>query len=320
MEKSHTKSHWGECPEIYDSKYEVQDVFSIYPPEKRFKIEMLGAIDEPHPVKTVQIENHLVTQTVELLNHTNRIKSMIEMYSEEMVYLANQRQVLPTITLSADTKACLEELHQPITSPFETHKVSDFTLGKPKAISQINKPVVMDVIGKALTGLLRIKGFDYCTESGLLMFKDAIEEFYKCFMEKINQVVVADDKGINKKIDIDTLEKAYKAMSNSSLLNLHNYYKNEIINRNRSEIIRFKSTQMEYEKLVEESEKIQKFNLKEEYMNMMNNISKNDMSPSSSNPNDSDASSSFSFKDSNMSYDMKQQSDENTNLSFSMSQ
>lgn len=34
---------------------------------------------------SVQIENHLVTQTVELMNHTNRIKSMIEMYNEEMV-------------------------------------------------------------------------------------------------------------------------------------------------------------------------------------------------------------------------------------------
>lgn len=75
-------------------------------------------------------------------------------------------------------------------------------------------------------------------------------------------------------------------------------------------------------------------NLKEEYMNMM---SKNNLSPSSSNANDSDTSRyfvlkvlnftinriiqamefSFSFKDSNMSYDMKQQSDDNTNLSFS---
>lgn len=61
-----------------------------------------------------------------------------------------------------------------------------------------------------------------------------------------------------KKIDIDTLEKAYKTVSNTSLLNLHNYYKNDIINRNRSEIVRFKSTQLEYEKLVVESEQIQK--------------------------------------------------------------
>lgn len=29
------------------------------------------------------------------------------------------------------------------------------------------------------------------------MFKDAIEEFYKCLMEKINQVVVADGKDVN---------------------------------------------------------------------------------------------------------------------------
>lgn len=51
MRRSHAKSHWGECPETHDSKYEVHDVFSIYPPEKRFKIEMLGAIDEPRPEK-----------------------------------------------------------------------------------------------------------------------------------------------------------------------------------------------------------------------------------------------------------------------------
>lgn len=29
------------------------------------------------------------------------------------------------------------------------------------------------------------------------MFKDAVEEFYKCLMEKINQVVVADGKNVN---------------------------------------------------------------------------------------------------------------------------
>lgn len=44
--ENQSKSHWGECPEIYESKYEIHDVFSIYPPEKRFKVEMLGAIEE----------------------------------------------------------------------------------------------------------------------------------------------------------------------------------------------------------------------------------------------------------------------------------
>lgn len=52
MKKVQTKSHWGECPEVYDSKYEIHDVFSIYPPEKRFKIEMLGPIEESQTEKT----------------------------------------------------------------------------------------------------------------------------------------------------------------------------------------------------------------------------------------------------------------------------
>lgn len=29
------------------------------------------------------------------------------------------------------------------------------------------------------------------------MFKDAIEEFYRCFMEKINHVVISDGKDVN---------------------------------------------------------------------------------------------------------------------------
>lgn len=82
-------------------------------------------------------------------------------FSGFKVYLTNQRQVLPTITLSADTKACLEELDKSIVSPFEScREPSDFSIGKPKPITQINKTVVMEVIGKAISGLLRIKGFD----------------------------------------------------------------------------------------------------------------------------------------------------------------
>lgn len=61
-----------------------------------------------------------------------------------------------------------------------------------------------------------------------------------------------------KCLDIITLEKAYYDLTHSSLTSLHNYYKNEIINRNRSEILNFIDTQQQYEKLVEESENIQK--------------------------------------------------------------
>lgn len=51
---------------------------------------------------------------------------------------------------------------------------------------------------------------------------------------------------------------AYKAVANKPIINLHNYYKNEIIFRNRKEILRFKNIHHEYDKIVEESEQIQK--------------------------------------------------------------
>lgn len=46
MRRSRNKSHWGEFPEIYEDKFEVDDVFSIYPPEKRFKLEMLAMVKQ----------------------------------------------------------------------------------------------------------------------------------------------------------------------------------------------------------------------------------------------------------------------------------
>lgn len=75
--------------------------------------------------------------------------------------MTNQRQTLPTIRLSDDTKSFLNELNHPIKSPFESSsEQSAFSMGKPKAIQQINRSAAMEVIGKALTGLLRIQGFD----------------------------------------------------------------------------------------------------------------------------------------------------------------
>ena len=47
-------------------------------------------------------------------------------------------------------------------------------------------------------------------------------------------------------------------MTGSSLYKLNNYYKNEIILRHQDEIERFKSSEREYEQLVEQSERIQK--------------------------------------------------------------
>lgn len=74
--------------------------------------------------------------------------------------MAHQRQVLPTITLSAETRACLDELNRPIISPLEMReKSSDFCQGKPKTLPKISKPVALEAICKSLSGLLRVSGF-----------------------------------------------------------------------------------------------------------------------------------------------------------------
>lgn len=52
MRRSKTKSHWGEFPETYEAKLEVDDIFSIYPPEKRARLEMLESIEEPLQTKS----------------------------------------------------------------------------------------------------------------------------------------------------------------------------------------------------------------------------------------------------------------------------
>lgn len=75
--------------------------------------------------------------------------------------------------MSDDTKVCLEELDQPIESPFNMHTdPTDFTLGKPNCPPTISKPIVDDILAQAITGLLRIKGFDckYNNKSDLNIF------------------------------------------------------------------------------------------------------------------------------------------------------
>lgn len=52
MRRSKNKSHWGECPDLYQEKYENDNVFDILPPQKRFKIEMLRPIDVWEPQLT----------------------------------------------------------------------------------------------------------------------------------------------------------------------------------------------------------------------------------------------------------------------------
>lgn len=105
MTKRSSRLHWGEFSDLQNAKDEVTNCYSIMSLEKKAKLESLRTVEEKPPVKrqvhclsivskesqlnyrffSLVIENHLVTQTVELMNHTERVKSMIDAYNEEMV-------------------------------------------------------------------------------------------------------------------------------------------------------------------------------------------------------------------------------------------
>jgi STAGA complex 65 subunit gamma len=121
----------------------------------------------------------------------------------------------------------------------------------PKNYAQLTKPVVLEVLKKALCGLLKVAGFTEIDESALIMFVDAIDEFYKSFMENARFMAV-DREVQSPELDVTTLEKAYVNLSNKSLTTLHNYFK-EILRTNRQEIAEFKEAEFEYEKLLHEN-------------------------------------------------------------------
>lgn len=90
------------------------------------------------------------------------------------------------------------------------------------------------------------------------MFVDSVDEFYKSLMESVNLIVVSQRRDRRKLLDIATLEKGYHSMTSFSLTSLHNYYKNEIVSRNRAEIKEFNDMFEEYDKLKQESQNLQK--------------------------------------------------------------
>lgn len=65
----------------------------------------------------------------------------------------------------------------------------------------VSKVSIVSVIASENNKATRTKKYLWkcidCTESGLQMFKDAVEEFYRCLLEKVNQVVAADGKDVN---------------------------------------------------------------------------------------------------------------------------
>lgn len=90
------------------------------------------------------------------------------------------------------------------------------------------------------------------------MLTDGVDEFYKCFMASLNDVLVNESRDIHRQLDVATIERGYFQMCHSSLTSLHNYHKNEIVLRNKTERHEFQAIFHEYDRLMQQSQNLHK--------------------------------------------------------------
>lgn len=147
---------------------------------------------------------------------------------------------------------------------------SDFAKGTPQHYPQVNSDICRASLRKAVCGQMRVAGFTDTAESALVLFADACEEFILNLMQHVKEVHANDVRlETQRDIDVRNLEKAYYAMTNNSLTQVHNYFKHHLIARNRMEIAEFNGAFQEYDKLMKESQNMQKEEFQEgDFMNI----------------------------------------------------
>lgn len=218
---------------------------------------------------SLKSRNPLVTQTVEVMHQTEMIQTLIDTYADKSngKYVLNHNQILPNIDFPLENTANLlndRKFAKPLW--FIRPQDTRFTRGIPRPIPPVTKPIVNVCLRKSLCGLLQMSDFMQSTDSALILFTDAIDHFYKSFMDCINEAVLLSEPSPgadkrkklpndkNRKLDVAVVEKAYRTMTSESLTCLHNYYKNTIIAKNTQEIEEFSDIFGEYKKLQQTSQ------------------------------------------------------------------
>lgn len=203
-------------------------------------------------------DNKIVNQTIENLDQTEIIRDLIETYKPGgFNYVFNPCQMIPKLeTLSEQSEAEILK-DRKFTKPlwFIPPENTKFTEGHPQEYHKVSKKFVQASLRKSLAGLLRISGFKNATNSSLILFVDAIDEFYKNFIEQIHTQHLHNNHDRSYEIDIITLEKSYYSMTKKSLLTLHNYYKNEMMKKNSLGTVELKDNFQEYEKIIQMNQK-----------------------------------------------------------------
>lgn len=107
---------------------------------------------------------------------------------------------------------------------------NNFANGVPQHYPQITSDICRASLRKAVCGQMRVAGFTDTAESALILFADACEEFILNLMQNVREVHANDEKlETQRDIEVKSLEKAYYAMTNNSLTQVHNYFKHHLI-------------------------------------------------------------------------------------------
>ncbi|KAM7349390.1 spt7 isoform 2-T3 [Cochliomyia hominivorax] len=265
---------WGE---FVDDKSQQDEESKMIPlGAKRIK---LNEVQSQLPVEVnknvlVKVKNPLVTQTIEVMKQTEMLQSLIDTYSNKSGssnYLLNPCQMIPEVDFPPENAANFvsdEKFAKPIW--FVPPRDSDFAKGKPQHYPQVNSEICRASLRKAVCGQMRVAGFTDTAESALVLFADACEEFILNLMQHVREVHTNDVKlETQRDIEVKNLEKAYYSMTNNSLTQVHNYFKHHLIARNRTEIAEFNDSFQEYDKLMKESQNMQKEEFQEgDFMNI----------------------------------------------------
>ncbi|XP_055606428.1 uncharacterized protein LOC129754399 [Uranotaenia lowii] len=249
------RKHWGSFEDGSDRKKEVQSSEIVLP---MTKMEKFQQIKLPYTItreKRIPLKNPLVTQTIEVMNQTEMIQTLIDTYSTKSgySYILNPCQLMPNIDFPPANTADLSR-NEKITRPFwfvNPHD-SKFTRGEPKNYPRLTRPVLMQALRKVICGLLRVAGFSEINESALIMAVDGMDQYMRLICEAMRDVLVSDGRETESCLDVVTLERGFHGVTKRSITSLHNYYK-EITNKNKNEIREFKDIFQEYDKLLQEN-------------------------------------------------------------------
>lgn len=197
-------------------------------------------------------KNQTVNQIIGLKHKQEMLQDLIEnSYSDQYSF----QQIVPTL------KESLDAIPNHIPTPKQHEKFNKicfippvptkFTTGKPKETQKVNKTCVQLATKKSICGLARLTDYTGITESGLTMFTDAVDHFFKCLMESIVTVLTNDDRESETEVDLLTFERAYFALTGESTTSFFNYFKKEINDKHQQTVSSFSEKVSELKTIVE---------------------------------------------------------------------